>query len=317
LKLYPEIAGEDKYHLFWYIFSRLQLKLSDFSADFIRQIQIYKKEKFKFPVDNEGNVEVYRGHVLASPVSQASSWTRDINTAIYFSRSLQVKGKVFKGRVHLDKILANIKYRNEKEVICFPGDVADIEELNFKSFADLKPGLDKAGITELYNFYSNFINANYFHRPEGIHGISHIRRVLLLSLILSWMEHIVGNDQNLLCLAALYHDIGRCNDNLDPYHGRESYHKGLSLSLWKLEPEDQEILRFIIENHCINDQQAREIAGEYRVENHYRLFLLYKIFKDADGLDRLRINDLDVKQLRTLSAQKLLLVAQDLLEQIN
>jgi hypothetical protein len=47
------------------------------------------------------------------------------------------------------------------------------------------------------------------------------------------------------------------------------------------------------------------------------LFLLYKIFKDADGLDRLRLNDLDVKQLRTLSAQKLLLVAQDLLEQIN
>ena len=44
------------------------------------------------------------------------------------------------------------------------------------------------------------------------------------------------------------------------------------------------------------------------------LFKLYLVFKDADGLDRIRINDLDVKQLRTLSAHKLLLVARELLE---
>lgn len=137
---------------------------------------------------------------------------------------------------------------------------------------------------------------------------------MLLSLILSWMEGLGEADRDLLCQAALYHDIGRSNDNFDPEHGRESYQKVLQYGLFNGETESQEILRFIIENHCISDYKVERLVKDYKVSDPEHMFKLYLVFKDADGLDRIRINDLDVKQLRTPSAHKLLLVARELLE---
>ena len=317
LQLFHQIPDQDKYRLFWYTFSRSQLKLDDFSADFINSIQKYRRRELKLAFNEQGYVPIYRGHILNSPVSQASSWTLDINTAICFSRCYQVTGKVFKGNIHKDQVLANLKYRNEKEIICFPGSVEEIEEMKLLSWAELKPDLETLGLINLYHQYSQYLNPDYFHKPGGIHGLPHTRRVLLLSLILSWMEGLSQRDRKLLCQAAIYHDIGRCNDNFDPEHGRESYHKVQLHQLSDLESEEQEIFRFIIENHSISDQQAAELVKEYKVDDLQRLLTLYHIFKDADGLDRIRINDLDVKQLRTPSAHKLLLVARELLETIN
>jgi hypothetical protein len=317
LQLFHDIPDQDKYRLFWYTFSRSRLKLDDFSADFINSIQKYRTEELRLPYDEQGYIPVYRGHISNSPVSQASSWTLDINTAIYFSRCYQVNGRVFKGKVHKNRVLANLKYRNEKEIICFPGSIEEIEEMKLLSFTQIKPDLEASGLINLYHQYGKHLNPDYFHKPGGIHGLSHTRRVLLLSLILSWMENLSAKDRDLLCQAAVYHDIGRCNDNFDPEHGRESYRKLQHYQLVNLESEEQEILRFIIENHSISDRQAAELVNDYKVKDYHRLLALYHVFKDADGLDRIRINDLDVKQLRTPSAHKLLLVARELLERIQ
>lgn len=317
LQLFSTIPNEEKYRLFWYIFSRSQLKLEDFSPELIYQILAYRNQELSLPADEHGYIEIYRGHVLGSPVSTASSWTLDINTAIFYARRFRAGGKVFRGKICREKVVASIRYRNEKEIICFPEDIKEIEEMSFKSLTDLKPELEKAGIIKLYESYSSLLTDKYFHKPHGIHGLSHTRRVLLLSLILSFMENLADNDRELLCLAALYHDIGRCNDNFDPQHGRESYKKAISQHLITLKSQEQEILRFIIENHCISDHQAVALMGRYNVEDRERLLTLYKVFKDADGLDRIRINDLDVSKLRTSSAPKILLIARELLEQIT
>lgn len=316
LELFPTIPNEQKYHLFWYIFSRLRLKLEDFSPALIHQIQACRNQELKLPTDEQSYVGVYRGHGLNSPVARASSWTTDINTAIYYAYHLQ-GANVFKGKIPREKVVASIKYRNEKEIICFPGDAGEIEEMKFMSLSELKPELERRGIPELYARYSSLLADSYFHKPYGIHGLSHTHRVLLLSLILSSMENIGANDRDLLCLAALYHDIGRSNDNFDPQHGRESYKKAIHLQLFALETEEQEILRFIIENHCVSDRQAADLIPQYQVRDTKRLLTLYKVFKDADGLERIRINDLDVKQLRTPSAPRLLFIARELLEQIT
>lgn len=317
LQLFPAIPAEKRYYLFWFVFSRSQLKLEDFDPEFINEIRAYKNQELNLPADEQGYVEVYRGHGLSSPVSTASSWTLDINTAIFYARRFQAGGKVFRGKIYRDRVVASIKYRNEKEIVCFPENVEGIEEMRFKSLTELKPELERTGIMKLYESYSSLLTDKYFHKPHGIHGLSHTRRVLLLSLILSFMENLADNNRELLCLAALYHDIGRCNDNFDPQHGRESYKKAISRHLITLEPQEQEVLRFIIENHCISDHQAVALMGRYNVEDRERLLTLYKVFKDADGLDRIRINDLDVSKLRTSSAPKLLLIARELLEQIT
>lgn len=314
LKLFPRIPDQDKYRLFWYTFSRCNLKLEDFQPEFIHNLQNYRHSKLKLPHDQQNYVEIYRGHILDSPISQSSSWTLDINTAIYFSRRHYVKGHLYRGKIHKNRVVANVKYRNYKEIICFPGDVEEVEEIKFLSLADLMPEFQRQGIIKLYRKYCPMIKDKYFHKPEGIHGISHTRRVLLLSLILSWMEGLSETDRDLLCQAAIYHDIGRSNDNFDPRHGRESYQRVLQYGLFNGETEQQEIVRFIIENHCISDYKAERLVKDYKVTDPEYLFKLYLVFKDADGLDRIRINDLDVKQLRTLSAHKLLLVARELLD---
>ncbi len=314
LKLFPQIPDEDKYRLFWYTFSRCNLKLEDFQPEFIHNLQNYHHSKLKLPHDQQNYVEIYRGHVLDSPLFQSSSWTLDINTAIYFSRRHQVKGRIYRGKIHKNRVVANVKYRNYKEIICFPEDVEEIEEMHFLSLVDLMPDLERQGIIQQYQSYCPLIKKEFFHKPGGIHGISHTRRVLFLTLILSLMEGLTETDRDLLCHVAIYHDIGRSNDNFDPGHGRESYHKVLQYDLFNGETEQQEIVRFIIENHCISDYEAERLVKDYRVSDPEHLVKLYLVFKDADGLDRIRINDLDVKQLRTPSAHKLLLVARELLE---
>lgn len=314
LKLFPRIPDKDKYQLFWYTFSRCNLKLEDFQPQFIHIIQSYRPGELILPHDERDYVEIYRGQVLDSPVSQVSAWTLDINTAICFSRQHQAKGRIYQGKIHQDRVVANVKYRNYKEIICFPGDVEEVEEMKFLSLADLMPDLERQGILQQYRGYCRLIKKEYFHKSGGIHGIFHTRRVLFLTLILSWMEGLTETDRGLLCQAAIYHDIGRTNDNFDPEHGRESYKKILQHKLIKTKDQEQEILRFIIENHCISDRQARQVLKDYQVTDPEHLFKLYLVFKDADGLDRIRINDLDVKQLRTPSAHKLLLVARELLE---
>jgi len=317
LELFSLIPQEDRYRLFWFVFSRSELKLEDFTPEFINDIRAYRDRELNLPTDEHGHMAVYRGQGVNSPATQASSWTLDINTAIFHARRFQAGGKIFSGIIHREKVIASIRYRNEKEIICFPGNVEQIKEMQFKSLAEFQPELEKAGIIKLYESYSSLLEDKYFHNPYGIHGLSHTRRVLLLSLILSWLENLNAADTELLGRAALCHDMGRCNDNFDPQHGRASYQKAISLHLITLSSEEQEILRFIIENHCISDRQAMALTDQYQVKDKERLLILYKVFKDADGLDRIRINDLNISKLRTPSAPKLLLVARELLEQIT
>jgi hypothetical protein len=73
-------------------------------------------------------------------------------------------------------------------------------------------------------------------------------------------------------------------------------------------------LRYIIENHCIEDSLAFKNVLNYEVANAEHAIELLRIFKDADGLDRFRIKDLDARKLRHPEALDLLVVAWELLQ---
>lgn len=154
-------------------------------------------------------------------------------------------------------------------------------------------------VVRSYQQYSQYEHLEaLFERPAGIHGVRHARRVLFHTLVLCKLCGIEEQDQKLLVTASLFHDIGRENDGLCFRHGRLSVEKMLAL---KLLPENQEFsdsLKFIISFHCIGDDEswvALQKAKDMERENTWRLFC---IFKDADGLDRVRINDLDMSYMR-------------------
>lgn len=170
-----------------------------------------------------------------------------------------------------------------------------------------------------YNFKEQYlkekldIKPDLFHKSHGIHGVTHGERVLFLALAISHMEDINERDRSIIVEGAKYHDIGRDHDTTCLNHGAYSYEKMKNLGLLDgLSCEEKELIRYIIENHCIDDDEAYENVKDYDLEDSYHAMGLLNILKDADNLDRVRINDLDTSYLRTDSAKKLVGIAYEL-----
>lgn len=129
--------------------------------------------------------------------------------------------------------------------------------------------------------------------PGGIHGIVHEARVLVWSQVLAAMAAGEGLkvDANVLGWAAAIHDTQRQSDGIDPEHG-------LRAAEWiRRRPElipasvPLERVAYLCRWHVPPDDRALGMTDELRV------------FKDADALDRWRIDDLDSRFLRTKVAR--------------
>jgi hypothetical protein len=163
---------------------------------------------------------------------------------------------------------------------------------------------------EKFKFYKKQLDREWFFSPDGVHGTEHIQRVLIFVLLLGVELRLSDHEIDLLCLCAIYHDIGRSNDYYDEAHGFESYKKTQSLSLPMPEnDEDKNIIAFIIIYHCIDDDKAIEDLKNYAIGNKALALKLYKIFKDCDALDRVRVDLLDINYLRFEQTKKYISLA--------
>ena len=164
-----------------------------------------------------------------------------------------------------------------------------------------------------YHKYNELIVPILYHNPDGIHGVSHVRRTLILALLIAYLGELSAQHTRILAYASVYHDIGRDHDGKDDDHGYVSYQKTIEQGLlYRLADKEVRIIRELIERHAIDDTLAfslTTVAEDIRDE----VGLLLKYFKDSDGLDRVRIHDLDIAYLRTDIARQLPLVAQQLL----
>jgi len=178
----------------------------------------------------------------------------------------------------------------------------------------IRPILQDAGMLARYHKYNQLILPISYHKPEGIHGVSHVRRTLFLALLMAYLDKLSAQHTRILAYASIYHDIGRENDGADEYHGYDSYQKVIEQGfLSRLADKEVGIIKELIERHAVHDAHAfslEAIDGDIRDEVGF----LLRYFKDADGLDRVRIHDLNVAYLRTEIARKMPLVAQQLLE---
>lgn len=159
-----------------------------------------------------------------------------------------------------------------------------------------------------------------FWNKWGIHGIKHALRSMVLAHEISKAIDLNTIDTKVSSLAALYHDTGRTNDALDYSHGRKTVEKlrayGLDKRILACFNSEDDLLLFnkIIAAHSLPDAKQADFKAEIPDHLEERFARLYSVLKDADGLDRLRINDLDPSYLRNEASVELIDFAKYLLE---
>ena len=148
----------------------------------------------------------------------------------------------------------------------------------------------------------------WFRRPEeigGIHGINHEARVMIWQELLARLLINDGMtlDQEALRWAAATHDTQRLTDGADFPHGERAA-AWVKQQLRQTIPERTlETVAYLNTWHVPSDSYAPRMTSELAV------------FKDADGLDRVRLYDLETKYLRWEYSKTLLVpLAQALFE---
>lgn len=129
-----------------------------------------------------------------------------------------------------------------------------------------------------------------------VHGVGHIERTMVHGAMCAWAEGLSEADSRLLLTMCSYHDTGRICDYLDGAHGRRSAEKLAALT--GLTGEDLREAMAGVEAHSVSDGLMEGILATHAPENLPRARMLAQMLKDADGLDRVRIDDLDVSYLR-------------------
>ena len=133
--------------------------------------------------------------------------------------------------------------------------------------------------------------------PGGIHGIGHVMRVRTHALALTEALGVEPRLARAIERAAAWHDIGRVDDGVDDHHGERSVARAIQLGLPAGEPEAVAgPALFAVRWHSRSDQEGLDAAAR-APEPEAAAFVL-KVLKDADGLDRVRIGDLDTSRLR-------------------
>ena len=135
-----------------------------------------------------------------------------------------------------------------------------------------------------------------------VHGLGHIERALVHGAMCAQAEGLNEEDTALFMEMCSYHDTGRESDWLDGAHGLRS-----SLKLQALTGRTGEELKLMmagVEAHSIGDKYMEDVIRKHAPEDLDRARRLAQLLKDADGLDRVRIKDLNPKYLRREASRK-------------
>lgn len=136
----------------------------------------------------------------------------------------------------------------------------------------------------------------HFRHASTIHGQAHVARVMIHALRL--IEATGWEEEAARLWAAVYlHDLERTHDGACHRHGADAVTRWRTQDALRLHmltggvtEDDHEAIEAAVTLHCMDDDELPP-----RDHPYWRLCVL---LKDADGLDRVRLGDLDASYLR-------------------
>lgn len=183
---------------------------------------------------------------------------------------------------------------------------------------------------EQLNFISELVKKGiqeklYTNTKDFKHDLKHIERVLTyVQWILNEKKKNgkVIENQELLFYATLYHDIGKTIGASNKEHGKVGSQEVYKYLEDALDKKSIKIVSSLIKTHASEDDRV-EFSEDFSEEEKKRIQELSDILKDADALDRNRLNYpapmgvCDVNKLRTQEARKILKFSDQFLEEYN
>lgn len=326
---YKDIPAEKVFEVWYDIYNRVDYSNGAWRPEVLDYVFDRAPEPERPEPDGDGLVTLYRGRgELSAPAEQAISWSTNPGNALWFANHSGRGTALAVARVKPEQVVAYYPdYRNENEVILRPGTEMELRyDEMIPSVETTVPALLVPCLPDFFRYavLARTLGYEDSGNPFRIHGISHILRVLLLSLIYYYNsgDGLTEEDKQVLIYFSLLHDFGRTNEDVDDTHGDKAVERirkeGTRLKGVHLSKKDYHIAELLIRYHCRDDRAgAAAIAAEPRLtaKDRARAKKLYDICKDMDGLDRVRFNGLDCRLLRTPYACKLPLVAGGLLKE--
>lgn len=322
-----DIPDEDVFSIWHGIYKRIDYASGMWSADILDYVFSRAPKSETPPVEHGGHIILYRGEgALSQAATSAISWSTHPGNALWFANHGGHGTNLVIGEIWPKDVVAYFPgFYHENEVLVHPNSVRNIRTENmYPAEVDTFVSLT---VPALPTFMKLSPEAKRLGYPEeGLleyHGIKHILRVLLLSLIYFYHsgERLSSADKSILVSFSLLHDLGRQHEEEDQSHGdiavRLIEEQRLSIKGANLNTRDWIITKLIIENHCRDDEvgEMAIISADLSGRQKKRAMHLYHICKDMDGLDRVRFNGLDYRRLRTPFAARLPLIAGSLLKE--
>jgi len=155
----------------------------------------------------------------------------------------------------------------------------------------------------------------YTNTPDFQHDLKHVERVLIY---IEWIlnEKAKHNEEvtnkNILLLAGLYHDIGKTLGSSNKEHGIVGAKEVRKYLENTLEEKELKIISLLIETHAKESDIVDFGNEDFSLEEQQNIQVLSDILKDADALDRNRLNQpapfgvCDKNKLRTKEAKEIL-----------
>lgn len=324
-----DIEPEKVFEVWYGIYKRIDYSNSMWTAETLDYVFTNAPAIQKPESGENGYVTLYRGMgKLSQPPETAISWTTHPGNALWFANHTGRGTHLVIADVATEDVVAYYPgFQYENEVIVRAGAVRNIRyEDMFPADEDTFVKLTVPALLDYQRFGQQAKKFGYQNESllSTDHGITHILRVLLLTLVYVYNsgEKLTAADRDILIYFALLHDVGRTSDAKDDNHGNASSDmirtKNLRIRGLILTAREHIIAHLIIQYHSREDDEGIEAIQShpgFTKKDKDRAVMLYRICKDMDGLDRVRFNGLDYRMLRTEFARRLPLFAGCLLKE--
>ena len=307
---YKQIETEKVADVLMQIYSRLDFGFSQLNPDVISYVASYAPK-----IDSKKKITIYRGEgTNSTPLEKAYSWTTDFNVALWFA----VKGcgkQLWRAQVEERDIMFRPAFRKgEHEVIVAPDKIQNLASFDMYSGEITAVVRMMQYLSNYSEDYAPYISEVYDRSNNDAHTSSHSIRVLLLSLMIANELELDDEELDILAVASVYHDCKRNDDfSSDVGHGKRAADFMLKEYAYAFDDHILKAASLIVAYHDIDDEIAIPILENSAENNDYSMTLLYKVFKDADALDRVRLGlfrrEFDFNMLRLEESKRFPLVA--------